>query len=83
MVRFHMNYFREYIESFLEISDKEWEYINSLYAKKYFKKGDIVFYAGDYVLIATTFHLVAFALMVLIQKEKNLLGAYILMNSKI
>jgi CRP-like cAMP-binding protein len=47
MVRFHMNYFREYIESFLEISDKEWEYINSLYAKKYFKKGDIIFYAGD------------------------------------
>lgn len=42
-----MNYFRQYIESFLKISDNEWEYINTLYTEKHFKKGEVVFCAGD------------------------------------
>ncbi|WP_428737343.1 Crp/Fnr family transcriptional regulator [Sulfurimonas sp.] len=42
-----MKFFKQYVESFLELSDEEWQYISSLYAPKYFKKGEIIFFAGN------------------------------------
>ena len=47
MVRYLMEFLRQYIEDKIEIDDEEWERVASLFSKKVYVKGEEIFSAGE------------------------------------